>query len=123
MVTMSELTAVVKLMRLKMVFISGITYATGASMAMRLTPGCCLTYTTSATTSKKYLLNSLTHPALSLYFFVQGSEMDVTLFALGYAFIFSCQMVAHFFGEYYDLPSDTLNSQSSGSTGGSKGET
>ncbi len=40
MVAMSELTAVMKLMRLQMVFISGITYATGASMAMRFTSGC-----------------------------------------------------------------------------------
>ncbi len=48
--------------------------------------------------------------------------MDVALFALGYVFTFSCQMVAHFIGEYFDLPSDILNSQSSGLTGGTKGE-
>ncbi len=50
MVAMSELTTVIKLMRLKMVFISGITYATGASMAMRFTPGC-PTFTTYYITS------------------------------------------------------------------------
>ncbi len=39
MIAMSELSAVIKLMRLKMIFISGITYATGASMGMRSTAG------------------------------------------------------------------------------------
>eukprot|EP00040_Diaphanoeca_grandis_P034202 m.210983 g.210983 ORF g.210983 m.210983 type:complete len:803 (-) comp33097_c0_seq1:113-2521(-) len=49
-----------------------------------------------------------------------ATDFDVSLFVAGYVFMFSCQMVAHFLGEYYDLESDRLNVHSSKFTGGSK---
>lgn len=51
-----------------------------------------------------------------------GSEppFSATNFIGGYLFVLSCQLMAHFLGEYYDYPSDLLNVNSSVFTGGSK---
>ncbi|KAG5181541.1 hypothetical protein JKP88DRAFT_321344 [Tribonema minus] len=45
---------------------------------------------------------------------------SASTFLIGYAFVLSCQLVAHYSGEYFDLASDKLNTHSTPLTGGSK---
>eukprot|EP00611_Tribonema_gayanum_P019941 TRINITY_DN3552_c0_g1_i4.p1 TRINITY_DN3552_c0_g1~~TRINITY_DN3552_c0_g1_i4.p1 ORF type:complete len:373 (-),score=133.15 TRINITY_DN3552_c0_g1_i4:1134-2135(-) len=45
---------------------------------------------------------------------------SASTFLIGYVFVLSCQLVAHYSGEYFDLASDKLNTQSTPLTGGSK---
>jgi hypothetical protein len=51
-----------------------------------------------------------------------GLAFSAQAFVVGYAFVLSCQLVAHYTGEYYDLASDKLNVHATPLTGGSKGE-
>ncbi|CBJ28407.1 Flavoprotein Monooxygenase [Ectocarpus siliculosus] len=88
---MGALKLVLKLGRLKMTVFSAVTYGTAASVAN-----------------------------LALLEAGSPSEFDAGLFLAGWAFVFFTQLVAHFLGEYYDLPSDKLNYYAGPLTGGSK---
>ncbi|CAM9444668.1 unnamed protein product [Chrysoparadoxa australica] len=59
--------------------------------------------------------------AISMYLQdLEAPPLKVRKFIAGYFFMLSCQLLAHFSGEYYDLPSDKLNQHSTPMTGGSK---
>jgi 1,4-dihydroxy-2-naphthoate octaprenyltransferase len=87
-----ELSLLAQLGRLRMTIFSAVTYSTAFSLALH---------------------------------FDFGSKLDVipfqtSDFLFGWAFILSCQLSAHFLGEYSDFKSDSLNSHASPFTGGSR---
>ncbi|CAM9168255.1 unnamed protein product [Scytosiphon promiscuus] len=88
---MRAMSLVLKLGRLKMTVFSAVTYGTAASLANLV----------------------LTEAGMT-------SRFDAGQFLAGWAFVFFTQLVAHFLGEYYDLPSDKLNHYAGPLTGGSK---
>eukprot|EP00752_Nemacystus_decipiens_P013459 g11921.t1 len=90
-IMMRSLKLVLKLGRLKMTVFSAVTYGTAASVTN-----------------------------LALIEAGSESEFDAGLFLAGWMFVFFTQLVAHFLGEYYDLPSDKLNFYAGPLTGGSK---
>ncbi|CEO97976.1 unnamed protein product (mitochondrion) [Plasmodiophora brassicae] len=49
-----------------------------------------------------------------------AGAVDVKMLLFAYMFVFSCQMVAHYTGEFYDLSSDRLNRHGTRLTGGSR---
>lgn len=78
------------LARLKMAVFSAVTYSAAFTLGLRL----------AQSTSS-------------------GSVFDYETFIFGWLFMFTCQLSAHLLGEYYDLPSDSLN-KGGPFTGGSK---
>jgi 1,4-dihydroxy-2-naphthoate octaprenyltransferase len=94
---MQELTILSRLARLRMTIFSAVTYSVAYTLGMR----CKNNFNNFST--KKY-----------------GSEMNITEFLIGWAFVLCCQISAHLLGEYYDLAADRLCKHDSPFTGGSR---
>lgn len=88
------LQTLLSLARLKMTVFSAVTYSTAFSLGLQLSD--------SAENLK--------------------SNFPYATFLLGYLFMFLCQLSAHLLGEFYDLPSDSINAKGKGGpfTGGSR---